>query len=72
MKYENEYQPCGVHFESTPAINKYKDMETNLSAFEVLGDSMDDGTRRSFAPGSKLITQSFNINDFKDSIAVFG
>ena len=68
MKHENEYQPCGVHFESTPTVNKYKDMETNLSAFEVLGDSMDDGPRRSFAPGSKLITLPFNINDFKDSI----
>lgn len=43
-------------------------METNLSAFEILGDSMDDGTRHSFAPGSKLITLPFNINDFKDSI----
>ena len=43
-------------------------METNLSAFEILGDSMDDGTRRSFAPGDKLIVEPFNINDFKDSI----
>ncbi|MFQ9070417.1 MAG: helix-turn-helix transcriptional regulator [Bacteroides stercoris] len=43
-------------------------METNLSAFEILGDSMDDGTRRSFAPGDELIVEPFNINDFKDSI----
>ena len=51
-----------------PTVNKYKDMETNLSAFEILGDSMNDGTRRSFAPGDKLIVEPFNINDFKDSI----
>lgn len=43
-------------------------METNLSAFEILGDSMNDGTRHSFAPGDKLIVDPFNINDFKDSI----
>lgn len=43
-------------------------MKTNLLAFEVTSDSMDNGTRFSFAPGDKLIVQSFSISDFRNSI----
>lgn len=44
-------------------------MKTNLLAFEVTCDSMDDGTRSSFEPGDKLIVQSFSISDFRNSIS---
>ncbi|EIY25958.1 hypothetical protein HMPREF1062_04300 [Bacteroides cellulosilyticus CL02T12C19] len=43
-------------------------MKTNVLAFEVTSDSMDNGTRFSFAPGDKLIAQSFSISDFRNSI----
>ena len=43
-------------------------MERNLSAFEVLGYGMDDGTRHGFVPGDKLIALHFSLSDFKDSI----
>lgn len=43
-------------------------MKTNVLAFEVTSDSMDDGTRSGFEPGDKLIVQSFSISDFRNSI----
>lgn len=43
-------------------------MKTDLLAFEVVGDSMDDGTRFSFKNGDRLIVQLFDISDFRNSI----
>lgn len=42
--------------------------ETNLQVFEVVGNSMNDGTRFSFEAGYKLIVQPFSISDFRNSI----
>lgn len=43
-------------------------MKTDLLAFEVTGNSMDNGTRFSFEEGDILIVQLFKINDFRNSI----
>ena len=42
--------------------------ETDLLAFKIVGDSMNDGTRSGFEPGDKLIVQPFSIGDFRNSI----
>lgn len=43
-------------------------MKTDLLAFEVVGNSMDNGTRSSFEEGGKLVVQLFDISDFRNSI----
>lgn len=43
-------------------------MKTDLLAFEVVSNSMDNGTRSSFEEGDRLIVQLFDISDFRDSI----
>ena len=43
-------------------------MKTDLLAFEVVGNSMDNGTRFSFEEGDKLVVQLFDISDFRNSI----
>lgn len=43
-------------------------MKTDLLAFEVVGNSMDNGTRSSFEEGDKLVVQLFDISDFRNSI----
>ena len=43
-------------------------MKTDLLAFEVIGNSMDNGTRSSFEEGDRLIVRPFDINDFRNSI----
>lgn len=43
-------------------------MKTDLLAFEVVGNSMDKGTRSSFEEGDKLVVQPFDISDFRNSI----
>lgn len=42
--------------------------ETDLLAFEVVGNSMDNGTRSSFEEGDKLVVRPFDINDFRNAI----
>lgn len=43
-------------------------MKTDLLAFEVVGNSMNNGTRSSFEEGDKLIVQPFDINEFRNTI----
>lgn len=38
------------------------------TAFQVVGDSMDNGTRSSFEDGDKLLTLPIDISEFRDTI----
>ena len=43
-------------------------MKTDVLAFEVTSDSMNDGTRSSFESGDKFIVTPCRISDFRNSI----
>lgn len=49
----------------------YTQLENEIQemiAFEVKGDSMDNGTRSSFEDGDRLMVKSFSIESFRNNI----
>ena len=50
----------------------YTQLENEIQemiAFEVKGDSMDNGTRSSFEDGDRLIVKPFSIESFRNNIS---
>lgn len=42
--------------------------ESNLSAYKVIGNNMDNGKRTSFESGDKIIAKFVPVNEFRNSI----
>lgn len=45
------------------------EVENNYTIFKVVGDSMDNCSRRSFENGDTIFTKAFSVNEFKSTIS---